>query len=134
MSESSPPEVFGVIPEHQMESMALIHAIRTLTSAIERQATRQDRQEGKLDAIRDDIGEIKTRLSVIEHDSLGAQVASLRGEVSGLREDVDTLKLKEAERKGAGGIVLTLLKSPTLGWLVVAIGGAWAVLTGKVHV
>ncbi len=119
-------EDFGPIPDHQMESLALLHAIRALTQSIDRQATRQDGQEAKLDAIRDDIGEIKTRLSVIEHDSLGAQVAALR-------EEVDTLKMAEAERKGAGGIVKMLLKSPTLGWLVGAITTVWAIATGRLH-
>ena len=125
MSEQN--DIIGAIPDHQMESMALIHAIRTLTSSIDRQASRQDGQEAKLDQIRDDIGEIKTRLSVIEHDSLGAQVTALR-------EDVDALKLGAAERKGAGGIIDTIMKSPTLGWLVGAAITAWAILTGKVHI
>ena len=123
----SQDEGFGPIPDHQMQSMALLHAIRTLTQSIDRQATRQDGQEAKLDAIREDIGEIKTRLSVIEHDSLGVQVAALR-------EDVDELKMAEAERKGAGGIVTMIKRSPTLGWLVGAAITAWAILTGKVHV
>lgn len=117
----------GSIPDHQMENLALIHAIRTLTSSIDRQASRQDGQEAKLDAIRDDIGEIKTRLSVIEHDSLGVQVAALR-------EDVDELKMSAAERKGAGGMIAVILKSPTLGWLVGAAITAWAVLTGRMQV
>ncbi len=120
-------DIIGPIPDHQMESMALIHAIRTLTSSIDRQASRQDGQEAKLDAIRDDIGEIKTRLSVIEHDSLGAQVAALR-------EDVDVLKLGAAERRGAGGMIEAIMKSPTLGWLAGAAITAWAILTGKVHI
>jgi hypothetical protein len=75
------------------------------------------------------LGEIRGQLRELIHNSNNNSA-----KLDALSIRVGLLENKEAGRTGASNLVYTILKSPTIGWLVGAAVSAWAVLTGKVHI
>lgn len=89
------------------------------------------------------IGEIRGQLREVIHtmnntaqkvDAIGEKVilaAALPEMVSGLAVRLSALEAKENRREGATGIVSTIMRSPTLGWIVGGITTIWLAVTGR---
>jgi hypothetical protein len=64
-------------------------------------------------------------------------IAAVEGRIEGRIKAMDDrlLTLEKAHQKDAGArsVIATILKSPTLAWLIGAAVTAWAIVTGKVH-
>ncbi len=75
------------------------------------------------------LGEIRGQMRELIHSTNNAGQ-----KIDALAVRVAALEAEHNQRKGAASIVSTIMKSPTLGWIVGAAISAWALLTGKVHV
>ena len=75
----------------------------------------------KVDAISD---------KVVALGELPKTVADNKAGIAALQARVDTLEKDRDERRGAEGIVATILKSPLIGWLTGAAVAVWAYLKG----
>lgn len=73
-----------------------------------------------------DMRDARERLIRIESNQLDRTVQSHATRLDALEREKD-------RRDGATGIIATLWKSPVAGWLALLAGGAWAVLTGRIH-
>jgi hypothetical protein len=65
--------------------------------------------------------------------AIEASNTALRAELATANVKITALEAEKLRRDGANSVILTMLKSPTLGWLVGAATTAWAVLTGRLH-
>lgn len=65
--------------------------------------------------------------------SLGKRIDDTNNQIRAMGVRVAALEADKARKEGATGVLVALLKSPTLGWLVGAAISAWAILTGRVH-
>ena len=75
------------------------------------------------------LGEIRGQLRELIHTGNNN---AMKLDALGVR--VMQLETERARTDGASGVLYTILKSPTIGWLVGAAISAWAILTGKVHI
>lgn len=74
------------------------------------------------------LGEIRGQLREIIHGN-----NNLQQSLTALGLRVAALEAKENRREGAHGLLNTVLKSPTLGWIVGAATTVWALVTGRLH-
>ena len=72
------------------------------------------------------LGEIRGQLRELIHTGNNTSA-----KLDGLAVRVGKLETLDARREGASGVMASLMRSPTLGWLVGAATTAWAVLTGR---
>lgn len=91
------------------------------------------------------LGEMRGQLRELVHqvNNLSAKFDALTREVialgpiavqiAELRAEVDVLKVAKNQQAGAHNVISTILKSPTLGWMVGAISVIWLYLTGKLQ-
>jgi len=86
-------------------------------------------QEPSLFDIGEKLGTISGQLRELIH---GVNGVSAKQDALAIR--VAKLEEAEAGRRAQANLLTTILKSPTIGWLVGAAVTAWAILTGKVHV
>lgn len=99
--------------------------------------------EGNQDMI---LGELRGQMREVIHsvnnlsvkvDGLSREViglGSLAGEMADMKARIAILEIGNNRRAGAESIAVTIMRSPTLGWLVGAAITAWAILTGRVNV
>jgi len=92
------------------------------------------------------IGEIRGQLRELIHsmnndgqrlEAIARSIAKLDGvprDIAEIKERLGALEVEKHRRDGAQGLMMAMLKSPTLGWLVGVAAAAWAVLTGKVDI
>ena len=72
---------------------------------------------------------------------IARDIAALDGKMSAriaqveqaLDQRLKALETKEIRREGAAGIVAYIVRSPVVGWVVLAAAGLWGFLTGKIH-
>lgn len=76
-------------------------------------------------AVHTQVSEIRDKVITIEARDVGAQVAALALRVA-------ALEVSHQRREGATSLAETIVKSPTLGWIIGAGTFIWAYLTGKV--
>lgn len=89
-----------------------------------------------------ELRDVRERVIRIEASEFKTELRALKVETERIRKEdlssvqarLTALELLRAEQNGATGMVGTILKSPTLGWLVGAAITAWAILTGKVAI
>lgn len=86
------------------------------------------RQPETLDTVAFMLGKIEGQLRELIHQS--ASTAQL---VTAMGLRIAALEAELNQRKGASNLLVTVLKSPTIGWLAGAAISAWAILTNKVH-
>lgn len=92
--------------------------LRALVASVE--SVRQEQQ-----SMHSQVSEIRDKVITIEARDVGAQVAALALRVA-------VLETAAQRREGATTLAETILKSPTLGWIIGAGTFIWAYLTGKV--
>lgn len=93
--------------------------LRGLVASVDRLAHNQD-------AMQTSVTEIRDKVIGIEAQGHGAALAALVSRVT-------ALEVAAFRREGAKSMVDTFLKSPALGWLVGALTGVWALLTGRLE-
>lgn len=91
--------------------------LRALVASVESVQTKQDATQLQVTDIRDRVIGMEAR----DHGSLIA--------AQGAR--ITALETTNQRREGATGVIETMLKSPTLGWLVGAITTVWLAVTGR---
>jgi len=94
-------EAFVQMDDGQLGRLSLIEAIRANTDAVKRLGDQKDRQDHKLDEIGKALGEINTRLAVLEQSSLHAQVEHHQREMDRLEARLRVLENLSEQRKGA---------------------------------
>jgi len=75
------------------------------------------------------LGQISGQLRELIHN-----MNSLQSSINAIGIRVAALEASENRRDGATGLLMTIMKSPAIGWLVGAAISAWAILTGRVHI
>ncbi|MGL4232700.1 MAG: hypothetical protein ACRCWJ_15150 [Casimicrobium sp.] len=63
---------------------------------------------------------------------LVAANSSLPDDVAALRTRVTNLEVEKNKADGRTGVLAAVYKSPTTLWIIAAVGGVWAILTGKI--
>lgn len=86
------------MPDDMVGRMALIEAIRANTDAVKRLADRTDMQDRKLDEIKDAIGKLDTRMTVMESTTLKHEVESLREDHKELDDRIHSIEFKAGQR------------------------------------
>jgi hypothetical protein len=92
--------------------------LRALVTSVE--SVRQEQQ-----SMHTQVSEIRDKVITIEARDVGAQVAALSLRVA-------ALEVVNQRREGATTLAESILKSPTLGWIIGAGTFIWAYITGKV--
>jgi len=87
--------------------------------------------KGQMRELIHNVNNLATKLDGLSERVIGS--AGLPKKIELLEARVTALETDKNKRDGASGIIATIMKSPTIGWLVGAAVSAWAILTGKVH-
>lgn len=89
------------------------------------------------------LGEMRGQLREVVHtlnnlsgkfDQLTREVIALgplAADILQLKADVERLKAVDNQHIGGWQVVATVIKSPVIGWIVLAVAGLWATLTGR---
>ena len=126
-------EIFTPMGDEQLGRLSLIEAIRANTDAVNRLARHGEMQDRKLDEISTSLGKIDTRLTLLERNTLEADVQRNRVDLDKIDERVNALEVERAERRGAQRLADWFFKN----WpgIVAFIAMVMVVLvaTGRVH-
>lgn len=126
-NEQGRSEIFMPVTDDHALRQFEIEALRQITDNLKRLNDKMDVQSDKMNAM-------DVRLARIESNRIDGDVSTIRQTQIKAIERIGAIELELAQTKGATGVVGTILRSPTLGWLVGAAITAWAILTGKVTV
>lgn len=126
-------EIFTPMADDQLGRLSLIEAIRANTDAVNRLARHSEMQDRKLDEISASLGKIDTRLTVLEHTTLKADVQRNVQRLDELDARVDQLEEERAERRGAVRSVDWIFKNWPGIAAFIAMVMVVLVATGRVH-
>lgn len=116
-----PGDIFTPMPDDQVGRLALIEAMRAQTDALQRMGRQFEGQEVKLEAIKDQLAEMRTSIALLQKDSPRAEITTLATRVT-------ALEAAQERVKGERGAISAFFNSKAIPW-VVAIGAgiaAWA--------
>lgn len=116
------PNAMEPIQHSEVALVSMVSAIREVSEALNRVATRQDRAESKIDDNGTLLNGLHTRLTVLETSGLATRLDVIYERLT-LLEHTDLLRV------GERGVWAAILKSPAIGWVVAAAGAVWVVLT-----
>lgn len=89
------------MPDEQIGRLSLIEAIRANTDAVNRLSRHGEMQDEKLDRITQSLGRIDTRLTLLERDTLKAEVLRNRDDIDKQDDRLRALEVESQQRKGA---------------------------------
>lgn len=121
-------DIFTPMPDDQIGRLALIEAMRANTDALQRVGRQVEGQDGKLDEMNKHLGQIDTRLALLENNNLSREHDALQREHDALQVRVSSLEVDRERLRGERGIVSAVFNSKGLAWLVAAVvaAAAWA--------
>lgn len=111
-------------PEFMMPASAESAAMRFVVEAMRQQTE-------ILKGLRGEMKEKHALLHDVHDRVIRIEATVTEARIERLEKDVDSLKSDRDRRDGASGVMLTILKSPALGWLAGLAIAAWVYLTGK---
>lgn len=124
-------DILTPVPDDHIGRLALIEAVRACTDAVTRMGHHAETQDNELKAIGKTLGEMNTRLALLENSSLKLQVERNVTTIERLSDRVDALEKAEDRRSGAMGFGEALVRWwPTVVLFVAVI--AVLVVTGKI--
>ena len=109
MSERS--DVMMPVPDSQLALLALTEAIRSNTAATERSTRHNEKTDGKLDVITKTLGEMNTRLTLLERDGLRDDVTQNRKAIEQHDHRISALEAEREQRRGALGLAEWFFKN-----------------------
>lgn len=117
------PDVFVSLGDQQLHLLAMIEAMRASRDASDRLAKTVENQGVQLVEIGKHLGNIDTRLGVIESGTLGQWVEAIDKRLAVVEAD-------QLRRQGREGVWAAIMRSPLVAWFITlgsVVAGAWAI-------
>lgn len=116
-------DILTPMPDDQIGRLALIEAVRAQTDQMARLVRAEEARDTKLETIKDQIGEMRTNIALLQKDSPGAAIADLQRRVA-------ELEAFKQHQKGERSVWAAIIDSKLMLWLLGALSTAGAYFIG----
>jgi hypothetical protein len=119
-------DVFTQLPDDQLGRLSLIEAVRAQTDQVARLARAEESRDGKLEAIKEQLGDMKTSIALLQRESP-------RAELTALALRVAALEAINERNRGERGAIAAVFNSKALAWVFAGALGLVAWFRGAFH-
>jgi hypothetical protein len=71
--------------------------------------------------------------AIAELKNIPDDIREIKSSLSALSNRMTQIEMKDQREEGGRGVILTILKSPTVAWVITVGAGLWALVSGRLN-